>query len=210
MLNLGEELLLLYLDVNGGKLPAAACPFTLALSGALIGELSLQGHIVIDQGLVLPNRDQPAHPLLADALRELRRFPVPRPVGEWLQPLVSSLDLPHSLALSLSRSGSLRLQRKTVLHLFTLDRYPVSRPEFRQNLRAVLLGHTTADPRVRSLFCLSHASGLLSHLFTKEEWSTAKSAADSMISSDPIATEVEAAIRRSETEAAVLLMVTSG
>lgn len=214
MPHLGEELLLLAIDQNHGRLPASGSILHSGLAAAVLAELELRGHIRIEDGRLTPCADHPNDPVLAEALGHLRRSQEVRGVEDWIGHLPSRMDLAHALAMQLARRGRLRVEQRTILGLFSTESYSSSVPDAAASIPRRLHGSLErgagTDARSRTLAGIAHGCGLLESCLSSEEWAVCRCAAEAACASSPIASALNRCREKAEAETAVFLMIASG
>lgn len=211
MLHLGEELLLLSLAHDCGRLPAKGSPVLPALAAAVIAELELMGHLHLADENIVTLADQPADPTLAAVHAYILRSREPQAAREWLRRLPSHMDLAHHLAMQLARKGRVHPGRQTPLGISPARQDAAAAAldaNARQRLRGMLKDRCLIDPRARCLVALAHACGLLRTQFDAQEWRTLSSCADSLTAGVTIAAVLQKVVEE-ETDAAALLLITS-
>lgn len=211
MLNIAEEFLLLTLDLDRGKLPSCESVAGLGLAGATIEELAILGHAKIVGGQLAPQPDQPADPILAGALRHLRRSSRSFDLKHCLQSLGRDMDLPHQIAMALVRRGALRVEKRTMLGIFSNEAYPAAGTSagwsVRKRLRAFLTNDQAADERSLALAGLAQAVGILQPVFAPEEWKPLESRASRLLETRPICNAVRELRTEMDANAAAALIL---
>ncbi|MCK9875245.1 GPP34 family phosphoprotein, partial [Frankia sp. Ag45/Mut15] len=162
---LAEELLLLALDPERGTaVNSSRSPLNVALGGALVAELGLDGLVVEDGRRLAPAGPAPSHPLLADAhslLGTLRG----RRAADQLRRMDKGLGGAWSRVVDgLVEEGVLGRRRDRVL-LVPVTRHPVLYPRARdevvERMRAAAASDGPLDPRTATVLALSGPSRLL-------------------------------------------------
>ena len=164
---LAEDLLLLLLDDETGKLAASSYADT-ALGGAVLSDLAILGTVAVRERErpwhsstveAVPGAPRPSDPLLADKLAVVAEKP--RPASS----LVSRLgkDVRPRLLETLAARGVLERREDRVLGLIPRRRWPAvdsrHEEEVRRALAAVLLRRAEPDARTAALVGLLQAVG---------------------------------------------------
>jgi len=169
-LRLHEQILLLALRDEHGGVESRAGMLSLALGGALLAELSLDGHIDVgaDKKKLVDAADRSltGDVLLDEALGRVKQAKRRRSASRWVSNFAGMRRLRHRVAEGLCRRGVLRDSEQKILLLFTRKLYPTIDPAPERALvaalrRAVLDDGEVADPRTAMLVALGHATGLL-------------------------------------------------
>lgn len=157
---IAEEFVLLALDPDGrnargaSNQPAAA----VGVTGALVAELVLDGHLDVADGRIHPTGTRPEHPMLAQALENVARHE-----GKKLKSRFD--DIEHSgwseVVDGMVESGVLGREH----HALQATRHPVTDPAAHAALLARVRGAATGsgpmDPRTATLLALSGPCYLL-------------------------------------------------
>lgn len=163
---LAQDLLLLLLDDESGKIPASLVAVDKGLAGAVLVELAMLGvaDVAGEGDAVKPGRivvrDGPGaeHPVLLAALGTLREKEGRKP-DQVLGTLAKGLR--DRLVDGLVADGVLRREKHKVLGLFPTRRLPAADPahqaKVRADIRAVLLGDREPDQRTGPLIGLLSA-----------------------------------------------------
>jgi hypothetical protein len=147
MRTLGEDLLLLALDDEGGKVgwqDSSGLPY--ALVGALLAELALRERITLDaKHLVVTDASPTGDDLLDEALHRMAESKKPHDAKHWVTALHGKIKhLQRRLEDRLVAAGIVRREEHRVLWVFPAQRYPAvdNAPEeaLREQLRAVVRG----------------------------------------------------------------------
>ncbi|HZS94442.1 MAG TPA: GPP34 family phosphoprotein [Chloroflexota bacterium] len=216
MLDLAEELMLLALDAETGRIhDAARTAIAFGLSGAVLMDLALTGKISIDDGKVQAiNSAATGDPVLDTALRQIENSPRPRKVEDWVKRL--AMDrwgrsfLEDEILERLVSQGILRREEHRILRLIPTTRYPEQNraPErdLMERLRAVLIDGDLPDTRLAALIGLLQACGLVGVLFTKNK--QAKDRAAAIARGERTGKDVTAAVEKA-TEEVVTAAITA-
>lgn len=173
-LTLTEELLLVAFDDAKG-IDRTDSGVAYGLAGALLAELTLEGHLREDaDGKLTPaSPERPADPLLAAAFDAVAGSSRARSAGAWVRKLPSELSpLPKTVAKRLSERGVLDEERSRLLGRVSRTRYPQADPEPERALRArleeVLLEGRAPTAREALLAALLRPYRLIGRVVGKE------------------------------------------
>lgn len=169
---LHEEILLLALKDDSGKIDWQAGMYRFVMAGALIAELLMDGRIAItgDEGgkkkrLHVVEAGHHADPVLDDALQTLAGSDRDRDLQYWVRKLAHLKDLRDKTAGQLCRRGILAEETGRILFVFPTTRYPERDPEPERQLiarlEAAIFGEEEVDVRTAVLVSLTHKAGLL-------------------------------------------------
>jgi hypothetical protein len=162
---LAEDLLLLLTDDDTGRLLVSASEADVALGGARLIELTIEGRVdLTGEGegrkgrLVVPDRTRLDDPLLDEALDVVAAREGKKP-DTVVQPLGKKLR--DRLYLRLAEQGVLRSERGKVLGVFPTQRWPTAdaahERQLRVELEQALLTGLQPRERVAALVSLLHA-----------------------------------------------------
>ena len=177
MLTIAEEILLLVLDEQTGKLQARLPVHSLrhAVSGALLMELALHDRIDTDlHQLVVVDPAPLGEPVLDRTLARIVADGEPHPTSHWVAVLADEHDaLQPQLLDRLVRRGILERREGRLLWVFGSRRYPVleGRPlrDVKRRMMEVLMSEAIPDPRDIVIICLADACALWSGLIHPRE-----------------------------------------
>ncbi|MEU4682905.1 GOLPH3/VPS74 family protein [Streptomyces xinghaiensis] len=175
---LGEQLLLLALDDESGTEKESA-KVALAVSAAALVELALARRMdVTGDKVTLLDPTPLGEPALDAALAEIAGRDKPGGTGDWINRLKG--DAVAGARSGLLDKGLVREERKKVLGLFPVRRYPEAdgsaEAAVRRRLEEVVLGGEAPDDRVASLVALLHGAGLHRLAFPDADGSAVKKA----------------------------------
>ena len=177
-LNMPEEIMLLLLDDRTGRpvgLPPPAADF--AIAGAVLMELSLDGHIDTDLAHLMVTSSKPAgHAVLDEALAMMAGTAGNHDSRYWISELgARGEQFRATLLARLVSHGVLRAEEGRFLWVFADRRYPKAAEgaaevrEVRARLRAIILSDDIPDARDALLIGLCRATGLVPLLLTPPE-----------------------------------------
>lgn len=172
---LHEEVLLLALKDDTGKVDWAASSFQMVMAGAVIAELVLDERIGIDdKKLVTLNDDSPhENAVLDDAMRLIAAAKRRRKIAHWISKLSMQKELKKKTAASLCNQGILKAEEARALFLFSTTHYPELDPGPERQLiarleRAIFAQGDEVDVRTALLISLTHRSGMLAIPFGRK------------------------------------------
>jgi len=216
MLTLAEELLLLCINDEKGTIQNSALPsLHIGLAAALLAELSLEGRIGIEDGVITVLNDAPTYDeLMNEALFKIVHSDRPRKPGYWIQQLGKNYDLLQNRLISaMITMGVLRREGKRLLWIIPYDIYPQRNASakywIKQTLRdAVLMNDASVDQRTTALLSLLHALKILDLVFTKDERKAARHRIEEIVKDDIFGQVVAETIAAIDLAAAKALMAT--
>jgi hypothetical protein len=159
---IGEQIVLLALDEETGRLREAPLRVSLAVAAGALAGLALSGHVVLREGaFTVARASAPADPVAAVLVQHLREHPGDEPRA-WLLAV-------RERALAAAYEGLLarrvvRERGRRVLGAFGTVTYPVVVPQARAallgRLDAVLARGQDPDARTAALITVLHHAGL--------------------------------------------------
>ena len=177
MLTIAEEILLLVLDEETGKVQARMPVHSLrnAVSGALLMELALHDRIDTDlQQFFVISPEPLGEPVLDRTLARIVAEGGNRPTSHWVGVFAEDYDsLQPQLLDRLVERGILARREGRLLWVFGSRRYPVveGRPlrDIKRRIMEVLLSDIVPDPRDVVIICLADACALWHSLIHPRE-----------------------------------------
>jgi hypothetical protein len=175
-LTMPEEILLLMLDDQSGRLQERAAPSgDYAVAGAILAELALAGRIDTDPGRLYVTDPTPTGDALQD--RALAQIVAAKETGDsrhWIETLSADADeYRDALFERLVAKGILKRVEGRFLWVFPERRYPVISDKEEREVKARILGvlfkDEIPDPRDSLLIGLCRAAGLFSLILTPSE-----------------------------------------
>jgi hypothetical protein len=175
-LTMPEEILLLMLDDQSGRLQERAAPSgDYAIAGAILAELALAGRIDTDPDRLYVVNPAPTGDPLQD--RVLAQIAAAKETGDsrhWIETLAGDADaFRDALFDRLVAKGILKRVEGRFLWVFPERRYPVISDKEEREVKARILGVLFNDdipePRDSLLIGLCRAAGLLSLILTAQE-----------------------------------------
>jgi hypothetical protein len=175
-LTMPEEILLLMLDDESGRLMERAAPSgDYAIAGAVLAELALAGRIDTDtKRLFVGNPAPTGDRMLDDVLSTIVAAPEPADSRHWIETLAGDADrFRETLFERLVAKGILRRVEGRFLWVFPERRYPVisdkEEREVKARIMGVLFHDDIPDPRDSLLIGLCRAAGLFPLLLAPAE-----------------------------------------
>ena len=176
MLTIAEEILLLVLDDDSGRLRNLPVhSLRNAISGALLMDLALNDRIDTDlQQLVVVSAAPLDEPALDFALERLAEADLTRSADHWVEHFAEDSDgIQAQLIDRLVSRGILARQEGKLLWVIGMRRYPAidGRPhrEVKRRIMDVLYSDRIPDPRDIVIICLADACALLDSLLRPTE-----------------------------------------
>lgn len=175
-LTMPEEILLLMLDDESGRLQERAAPSgDYAIAGAILAELALAGRIDTDPNRLYIVNPQPTGDALQD--RVLAQIAAAKESGDsrhWIETLAADADEYRDILFErLVAKGILRRVEGRFLWVFPERRYPViddkEEREVKARIMGVLFNDEIPDPRDSLLIGLARAAGLFSLILSPQE-----------------------------------------
>ena len=203
MLTIAEEILLLVLDEDTGKLQARLPVHSLrnAVSGALLMELALHDRIDTDlRQLVVVNPTPLGEPALDRALARIAADGESRPTNHWVGVFAEEYDtLRPELLDRLVARGILAWRDDRLLWVVGTRRYPVvdggPLRAVKRHIMDVLLSDTIPAPRDIVIICLANACNLWRLLIHPRELTRMKPRIAQIVKLDLIGQSVTRTIR---------------
>jgi Golgi phosphoprotein 3 len=176
-LRLYEEVLLLALRDKEGTVHFGA-HVQYGLAAAFIAELLLERRIGVDanakrQLVDVVDRSPLGDELLDECLEKLTNAKRRGTVKTWVTRLAGLRRLRARAASALVRRGILKFEEGRELLFFSRTMYPERDPKPEREIvarlrRAIFGGNVDVDPRTTLLIALTHATGILPHVFDKK------------------------------------------
>ena len=176
-LHLHEQLLLLALRDRKGTVDYRAGHYNLAMGGAILAELALDGYIRIDESRkawveAVRGLGRVRDEVMDEALDQVRGSKRRR-AASWVQRFGSIKRLRHRTAVGLCRRGILRASESQLLLIFSRKVYPTvdPGPERRvvEALRDAVMGDGQVDPGLGVVLSLANTTGSLRIHFDRKE-----------------------------------------
>lgn len=175
-LTMPEEILLLMLDDQSGRLQERAAPSgDYAIAGAILAELALAGRVDTDPGRLYVVDPKPTGDALQDrVLAQLAASKETHDSRHWIETLGADADAYRDVLFDrLVKKGILKRVEGRFLWVFPERRYPVIDDKEEREVKARILGVLFKDeipePRDSLLIGLCRAAGLFSLILTGQE-----------------------------------------
>lgn len=174
-LPLHQELMLLILRDREGT--AAGSLYPIALGSACLAELTLQNRIAISedkkQKVTLLDGTPLGDDVLDELLEKIAQSKRVRTAQDWIMKAMSFKKLKDRVAQPLCDRKIVRLHEKTILWVFTSNRYPEIDPDYERDLKKrmkrLMFGQTTDhDERTTILIALASQTDLLRYNFDRD------------------------------------------
>lgn len=217
MLSLAEELLLLALEDEEGKVSGAASgSLECGLAGAVLMELALADRISLDSGKVVVADSSPiGERVLDDALEKIAKSSKVRDAEHWISGGLDSGALKDALQDGLVEKGVLASEQHKVLWVIPIQRYPERdgepEQELRERIRAVLLEGQPPEPRLAAMIALIKACSLTDEIFASSERERARQRLEEISDERVVGEAVSGAVAQTQVamQAAVMASVTA-
>ncbi|NMA69307.1 MAG: GPP34 family phosphoprotein [Desulfitobacterium sp.] len=204
MLSLTEKVLLLTINEDKGTFSfTASMVIDYILTGALLMELELLKRTTADKKtLKVLNSSSTNNPRLDEVLRQLHSSKKVHSPDYWVRKLRRSMkNLRKEILEEMVDKALLREEEHQTLIFFTTYRYPVrdirGKKDIMDLIYRTLMRDEKPDQATTKLISLLHVSGLLPHLFDKDERKEAKKNANKISKDDILANAVKKAIQAS-------------
>ncbi len=201
-LHLHEQLLLLALRDRKGTVDYRAGHYNLAMGGAILAELALEGHIRIDEGKrawveAAPGIARVRDEVMDEALDKVRGSKR-RGAASWVQRFGALKRLRHRTAVGLCRRGILRARESQLLLIFSRKVYPTVDPEPERRvieaLREAVMGDEEVEPGLGVVLSLAHTTGSLRIHFDRKELRARKRRLKAISSGEAFRTSAQSAV----------------
>lgn len=202
---LAEDLLLLALDDEIGRVDQRMFALPRALAAAVIADLVLAGRITLGRKSVAARDVRPMDDAVLDgAMAMIVTAKKPRSAEQWVAALRSKRpSLRTQIQDRLVAQGVLRREQRRVLLAIPATRFPMVQGEreaaLRDQVRAVVLDRRAFDARLFTLLGLLRRYGTLSLVFNSEEREIAEQRLERITRCESMASSTEAG--RSERDA---------
>ncbi|MDB5369133.1 MAG: hypothetical protein JWP20_691 [Roseomonas sp.] len=201
-LTMPEEILLLMLDDESGRLTDHAAPAgDYALVGAILAELALEERIDTDPPrLRIKNAAPTGETVLDDVLARIQAEPEPRDSRWWVETLAQDADTYRDACFArMVERGVLKAEEGRFLWFFSERRYPLvsdkEEREVKARLMNVIFEDGPPEPRDALLIGLARAAGLLPMLLAPAELDRAQARIDAVSRHEALNQTVSDAVR---------------
>lgn len=206
-----EEILLLTLHDESGKLEQRAGMYQYALSAGIMAELLLSGRVSVEDRKQLVNveSDRPLrNDVLDECLEKVATARRRRRMRDWVTSFASIRRFKQRVAARLVDAGILEEAEGKVLFFFTRRLYPERdhqpEQEIVERMRAAIFGRQReADARTAVLVSLAHGAGLLPIHFDRKELRQRKERIKAIAEGDVIGGAARQAIQAAQSAAAM-------
>ena len=202
MLTMPEEILLLMLDDESGRLQERAAPSgDYAIAGAVLAELALHGRIDTDPGRLYVTNPAPTGDSLQDrALQQIVTAPEEGDSRRWIETLAADADdYREELFDRLVQKGILKRVEGRFLWVFPERRYPMvsdkEEREVKARIMGVLFHDDIPEPRDALLIGLCRAAGLFSLILSTQELDKVQARIDAVANLEELNRSLADAIR---------------
>ena len=176
-LSLSEELLLITLDDESGKLLDSIKPFSfdIAIAASLIMELTLKGKLDTDaKKLFVVSSEETGDAILDQALAIIVAEKNPQSTSDWLKRFAHYGDtLSDKIIESLVNKGVVQLVEKRLLWVLKTRAYPatsgIEESEVRSRIMQLLNNDEIPNPSDALLIGLLRATGIMNRLLSSTE-----------------------------------------
>ena len=192
-LYLHEEIMLLALRDEEGTI-ASGTMYQYAIGAAVLAELLLSQHIVVDRSnkkklVDLVGSAPFGEPLLDHCLEKITAAKRRAALQTWVSRFAGVKNLKHIVARSLCRRGILRADEDKVLLIFTRKIYPEVNPQPERELierlrHAIFTDAFDVDPRTVVLVSLANSASLLKVVFDKKMLKTRKKRIEQIVNGE--------------------------
>jgi hypothetical protein len=202
-LSLAEELLLITLDDESGRLLDSIKPFAfeIAIAASLIMELSLKGKLDSDaEKLFVVSADPTGNTILDEALTEITTEKNSLSTSDWLNRFArKGDDFSDQIIESLVTKGVLQLVEKRLFWVLKTRAYPatsgIEEREVRARIMHLLNSDEIPNPNDALLVGLLSATGIMSRLLSVSELARLQSRIDQIANLEEISRSLSAAIQ---------------
>ena len=182
MLNLAEELFLISINDEKGKVHSSAMPnLRYGLSGAVLADLTLQGKLSLDDKhhVIVLNLVLSGDEILDETLTRIGKSDRPRRSSFWISEISQhTKQFQSRLASGLVTMGILRKEGHRMMWIIPSVRYaqPDTATKYwiKHRLREAILTDATPEPSTIVLLSLLRACKMLDLVFTKDERKAAR------------------------------------
>jgi hypothetical protein len=188
-----EEIMLLALKDEEGTI-ASGTMYNYAVGGAIIAELLLNQSIVVDQSkrrklVSVINPELFNDSLIDECIIKMSSAKRRKTLQDWVSRIATTKDLKHRIALQLCQRGILKMDKKTILLLFTQRIYPEINPEPEREIinrlhNTIFTDTDDIDPRTIVLLSLAKSANILPVIFGKKEIKKRKKRIEQIVNGD--------------------------
>lgn len=217
---LHEELMLLALHDEKGTISSANYPY--AISGAVMAELLLSGHLRIDEEgkkkfVGVRSDKSVGDPVIDECLSMVAQAGRRATVQKWVERFATLKNLKHRVAEGLCKRGILKADEDKILWIFTRKIYPEVNAIPEQDLidrlkKAIFTEANDLDPRTIVLVSLARGTDMLKLVFDRKDLKARKDRIEGLVSGEltgKAAREVIEAIQAAVVVAVLIPMMAS-
>ena len=186
-----EEIMLLALRNEKGTVATSYSEY--AVAGAMLAELLLDRHILVDdtrkQLVDLQNTRPTGDPIIDECIEKMIAGKRRASLKTWVSRLARTKNLRHKVARQLCNRGILCADEGTVLFIFTRKVYPEINPVPEKNIverarAAIFTDDDQLDPRTVVLISLANGANLLSEIFGRKDVKTRKKRIEQIVNGE--------------------------
>lgn len=216
MLNLMEELLLLAIDDEKGKIissSSTALPY--GLTGTILLELSIAEKIKVDgKKLFVSDNSSTGNEILDEALYHLENITKQKSVKYWVTRLNSKMKgLKTDILSQLIKKGILTETETRILWVIPTKKYPTKNAEpenkIRKRVKDIVLNGKPRDERSILLISLINSCRLINEVFSKDERKIAKKTIKDIVKNEKIGKAVSDTVNEAVMAAVTAAVVAS-
>ena len=202
-LSLSEELLLITLDDESGKLLDSIKPFSfdIAIAASLIMELTLKGKLDTDaKKLFVVSSEETGDAILDQALAIIVAEKNPQSTSDWLKRFAHYGDtLSDKIIESLVNKGVVQLVEKRMLWVLKTRAYPatsgIEEREVRSRIMQLLNNDEIPNPSDALLIGLLRATGIMNRLLSSTELERLQNRIDQIANLEEINRSLSASVQ---------------
>ncbi|OLS29290.1 MAG: hypothetical protein HeimC2_01380 [Candidatus Heimdallarchaeota archaeon LC_2] len=198
--NLSEELILMVLNPNTGKLSKRNNLLSHGLIGGLILDLVLQGRLTIYKDkLIIIDETLTSDNLLDTIFQRVRIESESLSIYSWLRILrLEFRNIKEMILENLVTNGILRKEIQKTFGMFKSDRFFLTNPNVKDliinNIQRIVINNEESDHRVLAILSLMYATNCENEVFMEEELETYLHEIRNLVSSDEIGQSITLAI----------------
>ena len=214
-MHLHEEILLLALKDETGKIDWKAGMYQFVMAGAIISELLIDNYLEVSDKkkklLTAVNTTTHDNPLINEALEKIRSSKKPKNIQHWIMSLGNMKGLKEKTARHLCRQGILKEEESKVLFFFTTKKYPQinSSPERQliERLNKAIFREDEIDIRTCLLISLTWKSGILAIPFSRKALKQKNARLKEIVNGELVGEATEQAIQAVQAAIAVIAIM---
>lgn len=198
---IAEELLLLALDDESGKLATSAAGLLhYSIAGGMLLDLVFRDLIIIDRHRIKCKEDIILDdPILEDVVNEIKEATQQKSLNHWIAHISSKYkSYRNAIFERLQEDGVIGREVKKRMEIFRIVLHPFLIPEIKENLlktlQNVLINDEEPDARTITLLSLIQGSNLIQSIFIDDFQETANQKITKMLTKNTLPTELKNAI----------------